>query len=65
MDPIGMVEVRNLINGIAGQGMTIFMSSHLLNEVEQICDHATIIDHGKELVSGTLHSMTEVLSVTS
>ena len=45
--------------------MTIFMSPHLLNEVEQICDHATTTDHGKELASGTLQSTTEVLSGTS
>lgn len=62
LDPIGMVEVRDIIKSISREGMTIFMSSHLLNEVEQVCDHATIIDHGVSLVSGTLQSLSDALS---
>ncbi len=57
LDPIGMVEVRDMIKGISKEGMTIFMSSHLLNEVEQVCDHATIIDGGKPLITDTLENM--------
>lgn len=62
LDPIGMVEVRGIIKNISREGMTIFMSSHLLNEVEQVCDHATIIDHGISIVSGTLRSLSDALS---
>lgn len=65
LDPIGMVEVRDLIREISRDGMTVFMSSHLLNEVEQICDHATIIDRGRSLLSGTLQSMSESLTGTA
>ena len=41
-DTTGMVEVRDLVKGMAREGMTIYMSSHLLNEVEQVCGHATM-----------------------
>lgn len=65
LDPIGMVEVRDIIREIGKEGLTIFMSSHLLNEVEQVCDHATIIDRGKMLRTGTLESLSETISGTS
>lgn len=54
LDPVGMVEVREIMNGIAKEGVTIFLSSHLLHEVEQVCTHVTIINKGVALASGTL-----------
>jgi ABC-2 type transport system ATP-binding protein len=53
LDPVGMVEVRELMKNISGEGMTVFLSSHLLFEVEQICDHVTIINKGSLLASDT------------
>jgi ABC-2 type transport system ATP-binding protein len=53
LDPVGMVEVRELVKNISKEGMTVFLSSHLLFEVEQICDHVTIINQGSMLVSDT------------
>lgn len=47
LDPEGMQEVRDLLAGLAGSGTTIFLSSHLLNEVERSCTHAVIIRHGR------------------
>jgi ABC-2 type transport system ATP-binding protein len=62
LDPVGMVEVRELVKTILKEGMTVFISSHLLFEVEQICDHVTIINHGESLVSDTLQKVSGMLS---
>jgi ABC-2 type transport system ATP-binding protein len=62
LDPVGMVEVRELVKVIAKEGMTVFVSSHLLFEVEQVCSHVTIIDRGKSLVSDTLQNVSSMLS---
>ncbi len=54
LDPVGMVEVRETMKEIAKEGVTVFLSSHLLHEVEQICSHVTIINKGVAVASGTL-----------
>ncbi len=54
LDPVGMVEVREIMKEIAKEGVTVFLSSHLLHEVEQVCTHVTIINKGVEVASGTL-----------
>jgi len=54
LDPVGMVEVREIMKGISKEGVTVFLSSHLLHEVEQVCTHVTIINKGVEVTSGTL-----------
>src|SRR5437660_3639171 len=60
LDPIGMVEVRDMVKGIVKGGQTVFFSSHLLAEVQQICDHVTIINNGLTLFSGTLEDIATV-----
>ena len=62
LDPVGMVEVRELVKGIAKEGITVFLSSHLLFEVEQVCSHVTIIHRGASLVSDTLQNVSNKLS---
>jgi ABC-2 type transport system ATP-binding protein len=62
LDPVGIVEVRDLIKSIAKEGRTIFLSSHLLNEIQQICTDVTIINHGSSLASGTLENVTNSMS---
>jgi len=57
LDPVGMVEVRELIKNIAKEGMTVFLSSHLLFEVQQVCSHVTIIHKGAALVSDTIENV--------
>jgi ABC-2 type transport system ATP-binding protein len=62
LDPVGMVEVRELVKAIAKEGRTVFVSSHLLFEVEQICTHVTIINRGESLVSDTLQNVSSKLA---
>jgi ABC-2 type transport system ATP-binding protein len=62
LDPVGMVEVREVVKEIAKEGRTVFVSSHLLFEVEQICTHVTIINRGKALVSDTLQNVSGLLA---
>ena len=52
MDPGGMHEVRNQITALADRGVTIFISSHLLHEVEQICDRVAVLNEGKVIAEG-------------
>lgn len=54
LDPQGIAEVRNIIQEIAGRGKTIFMASHILDEVEKICSHVAIIKRGKLLATGAV-----------
>jgi len=62
LDPVGMVEVRELVERIAKEGVTVFISSHLLFEVEQICGHVTIIHRGVSLISDTLQNVSNKFS---
>lgn len=62
LDPVGMVEVRELVKAIQKEGMTVFVSSHLLFEVEQICTHVTIINRGQALVSDTLENVSKMIT---
>jgi ABC-2 type transport system ATP-binding protein len=52
LDPAGTVEIRELIGELGAQGHTIFLSSHLLHEVEQVCTEVAIITHGKLVTQG-------------
>jgi len=61
LDPVGMVEVRELVKTISKEGRTVFLSSHLLFEVEQLCDHVTIINNGSMLVSDTPENISHQL----
>lgn len=62
LDPVGMIEVRDMVKGILKEGVTVFFSSHLLHEVEQVCGYATIINRGVAVVSGTLEEISNQLA---
>jgi ABC-2 type transport system ATP-binding protein len=57
LDPSGRKEVRDLVLSLKAAGKTIFLSSHLLSEVEQICDQAVIIDRGRVVRAGTMNTL--------
>ena len=52
LDPGGIREMRDLMRNLAAEGMTVVLSSHILNEVEQICDSVTIISRGRRVAAG-------------
>jgi ABC-2 type transport system ATP-binding protein len=54
LDPIGRREVRDLIRALRDRGTAVLLNSHLLGEVEQVCDHIVILDRGKVVRSGAL-----------
>ena len=52
LDPAGIVEMRGLLRSFAGDGMTVLVSSHLISEIEQICDHVVMIRGGRLVHQG-------------
>ncbi|GAA2468472.1 ABC transporter ATP-binding protein [Streptomyces mauvecolor] len=52
LDPQGMREIRALIRELAEDGTTVFLSSHLLDEIEQVCSHAAVMNQGRLVVQG-------------
>ena len=54
LDPRGMAEVREIIRGLKRGSRLIFMSSHILSEVSDVCDEVALLDHGKLLLHDTL-----------
>ncbi len=54
MDPAGMTEVRDLIRNLGTGGRTVLLSSHLLHEVEQVCDSVAILSKGRLIVQGNV-----------
>ena len=58
LDPRGMTEVREIVKSLKKKNRLIFMSSHLLNEVSDICDEVAMIDRGKLIVYDTLQNVT-------
>lgn len=57
LDPVGIAEIRELIKRLAGEGKTIIMASHLLDEVEKVCTHVAIMKRGKLLISGPVNEI--------
>ena len=57
LDPAGIVEIRELLRRLASDGRTVIVSSHLLSEVEAICDHLVIIRFGEILFAGPMSEM--------
>ncbi|WUS42841.1 ABC transporter ATP-binding protein [Kitasatospora sp. NBC_01250] len=54
LDPQGMREIRALVREVAAEGTTVFLSSHLLDEIEQVCTHAAVMSRGRLVVQGTV-----------
>ena len=62
LDPRGMSEVRDIIKSLKNKKRLIFMSSHLLSEVSDVCDEVAMIDHGKLIIYDTLSNVTAKVS---
>jgi len=57
LDPAGIHDLRDLLHQLAEAGSTVFLSSHLLGEVEQICDRVAIMDRGRLVTVGTVDGL--------
>jgi ABC-2 type transport system ATP-binding protein len=57
LDPAGMRDMRRLISRLAGEGITILLSSHLLAEVEELCNRVAIVQRGRVVYEGRLDSL--------
>ena len=57
LDPAGIVQVRDLISSFRDEGMTVFVSSHLLAEIEQVADHLVMIQQGKLVFQGPVKEL--------
>lgn len=60
LDPQGTREVRALIRELAAEGATVFLSSHLLSEIEQVCSHVGVMSRGRLVAQGTLRELRDV-----
>jgi len=57
LDPAGIVQVRDLISSFRDEGMTVFVSSHLLAEIEQVADHLVMIQQGRLVFQGPVQEL--------
>ena len=57
LDPAGIREIRETIRSLGSSGVTVLLSSHILAEVQQVCDSVTIIGNGRQLASGRVDSL--------
>jgi ABC-2 type transport system ATP-binding protein len=62
LDPYGIREVRDLIKEFKSKGGTVFISSHLLSEVEKVCNRVAIMNHGRLLAEETMEGIKEKLA---
>ena len=63
LDPIGTVQMKNLIKELQGQGKTIFLSSHLLADVEDVCDRILILYRGQVKMMGAVDELLSLKDV--
>lgn len=63
VDPIGRKEIRDILNEIKSRGKTIFLNSHLLSEVEMICDRVAILNKGDLIKEGNVDDLTKAENI--
>ena len=59
LDPVGRRDVRELVRELAAGGVTVFLNSHLLTEVEAVCDRVAIVNQGRVIASGPLDDLAD------
>jgi ABC-2 type transport system ATP-binding protein len=60
LDPLGRTDVRSIVREARDRGATVILNSHLLTEVERVCDRVVILHHGKAIAAGTLDEVVAV-----
>ncbi len=63
LDPVGRLDVRRILAGLRAQGVTVFLNSHLLGEVERVCDRVAIVDHGRVVAFGPVAELVAARTV--
>lgn len=58
VDPVGRRHIRDILDRLTGTGVTVFINSHLLGEVEAFCDYAAILDKGRLVLEGEIRKLT-------
>jgi ABC-2 type transport system ATP-binding protein len=59
LDPVGRLEMRPILRALRDRGATVFLNSHMLSEVERVCDRVAILDHGRVVFMGPLDELLE------
>ncbi|MGY1750184.1 ABC transporter ATP-binding protein [Modestobacter sp. SYSU DS0511] len=54
LDPVGRVDVRDLVLDLKSRGVAVLLNSHLIGEVERVCDRVVVLNHGRVAAAGTL-----------
>ena len=62
VDPVGRKEIREVLKELAGNGASIFLNSHLLQEIELICEQVAILNQGRVVRSGSVKELTEAIA---
>ncbi|MGT2965007.1 ABC transporter ATP-binding protein [Streptococcus acidominimus] len=62
LDPVGALELRELVKKLTQQGKTILLTTHYMAEAEELCDRIAIIDHGEMLTCGTLEEIASLMT---
>ena len=57
LDPVGRHDVREIIRALAARGTAVFLNSHLLSEVEQVCHRVAVVDRGRVIATGTMDDL--------
>jgi ABC-2 type transport system ATP-binding protein len=57
LDPVGRHDVREIIRGLKARGTAVFLNSHLLSEVELVCDRVAVVDHGRVIALGAIDEL--------
>jgi len=58
LDPVGRQDVRHILSGLRERGTTVFLNSHLLTEVERVCDRVAVVDRGRVVAQGSIAELT-------
>ncbi|MDB5059624.1 MAG: hypothetical protein JWO59_3096 [Chloroflexi bacterium] len=61
LDPVGRHDVREIIRALQRRGATVFLNSHLLTEVENVCDRVAVVNHGHVIAVNSIHELTSDL----
>ncbi len=59
LDPAGIHDFREMVRTLHAEGRTVFLSSHMLSEVQALCDQVAILDHGKTIAQGDIDQLTQ------